>query len=354
MATKEETKKSTSKVSNGAAVFQVVNVSDIHADYTWNARRVVTEEGDAATRTDEETNNTLRDLRDAIETDGQDTAIDVRTNTDPKIKKPYVLVTGFRRFAAVSAIYKDGRNIPGIPAGSIKANVHENMSEADAVALNVRENTARSQLGAPDTAWGIARILHFMPALSSVEMSKRIGKNQGYCNELMKIVKRCEDTGNAKILQAWREATPPLSVDAMKKAVLQCEPDRVADAYKEAVEGKGSGSGRGPTTGASAWLESSQKACVAFATKIGTLEKLGKISTDEGIFESMSIDDWKAIGVKTSGGKGEKSATKRQVEAWNRVAQEAFVNARGAEEAEEEETAKENGKRNSVEARARN
>jgi hypothetical protein len=133
---------------------KVIHLSDIDADYSWNSRSPANTFSSIVSETDSESSG-LEGLTRNILSRGQDTPVDVRPTSPPFYKmclKPWSLVAGFRRFTAITAINgnEEKLEIPGLPAGHIRATLLPHMTEKEAFLRNASENTNRDQLSPPD------------------------------------------------------------------------------------------------------------------------------------------------------------------------------------------------------------
>lgn len=300
--------------------------SEIEVDHKWNSRFSVDISALVGKDGQEETEeNTRKSLRNSIETVGQQDPVVLRRM--PKgSKKPYFLVSGFRRYDAIMAI----ANEKGNKAPSIKAFVRD-MSDKQAREENMRENTARANLSGPDLCFGIGQILDAyrkekQPEPSSVNLAASLGMSQGYTNNLMTIWRKVKPS----IVKDWRESPVKLTVVDMYGISKHDTPEKQQEAYdakKTRKDDTGAGN-RGPN----AWVDSAVKA----GQTIGTL--LGKLARD-GALEILG-DNFFGDNVRTLV-KFKTDATESQVDKIAHATEEAFTAALNSEESEEE---KENAK----------
>lgn len=163
-----------------------VSVKDIVADNAWNSR--------SAWETGSETReHSFKELVESIAAKGQQDPCDVLVKG-----KKYQLITGFRRFAAITQ--------NGI--GTVLVRVRE-MTAAEAALRNATENTERDGLRSADTCYSIARYLDLLPeadrlALGTEELGKRFGLSQSYMSKYTQVIAKV----SPDIRAAWREGKP--------------------------------------------------------------------------------------------------------------------------------------------------
>jgi len=181
-----------------------VELSKIHADYSWNSRA----ERNVQDMADTESAG-FDGFEGNIRTSGQITAIILR-NTDgktlsgKKTDKPYEVVCGFRRFRAISDlnIKKTTKPcVPNLPDGFILAEVRDVKSETEARILNGQENTARKNLKAPDLAFLVGGLSK--SGMSQVPISEALGITQGWVSKLLKVASL-----PPAVLNHWRDNAP--------------------------------------------------------------------------------------------------------------------------------------------------
>lgn len=147
--------------------------------------------------------------------------------------KRYRLVAGFRRFAAFTEIYKQGRVVPGVPEGMIRCEVRS-MSDTEAEALNGRENIARENLTVPDIAKLVVRLKN--RGLSDASIGQRLGISQIYANRLRhahETLRSIEMEMGSKVtmkkrtaFEYWRERPYALTVTQVYELGKVKEEDR--------------------------------------------------------------------------------------------------------------------------------
>jgi ParB/RepB/Spo0J family partition protein len=210
-----------------------IPLSAIRVDHKWNARsggwRDLHEGTPAGEESDAEPGElTLTDLAKSILLHGQDTAVFVRKN--PKgTKHEFDLIAGFRRYEALELNAKKGEVVPGWVSAkepTIIAVIKE-VTEAQAQALNLRENTERNGLSPADLAFRIAEIRALHKKETGAELSKSavadlLGLSPGYTGRLITVWEAQSD----EINETWRKFKPgvpiekggdPLSVEKRKQ-----------------------------------------------------------------------------------------------------------------------------------------
>jgi len=203
---------SASTVTNAAThTAMPVELSKIHADYSWNSRA----ERNVQDMADTESAG-FDGFEANIRLSGQVTPIILRntggkTLAGAKTDKPYEVVVGFRRFRAISRINaaakKDGKKgaVPGLPDGAIMAEVRDCKNEIEARILNGQENTARKNLKAPDMVF-LARDLS-KAGMNQVDIATALGITQGWVSKLLKVASL-----PPAVLDNWRDEKPIAAV----------------------------------------------------------------------------------------------------------------------------------------------
>lgn len=302
---------------------EAVLCSEIEVDNKWNSRysvditSVIGKDG-----VDETDHNTRKTLEDSIESEGQKEPVVLRKL--PKgAKKPYFLVSGYRRYYAIMAIATKGGN----KAPTIKAFIRD-MTEAEARKENLRENTARSDLSGQDLCYGIGQVCDAYrkekKEIPSTQLAASLGLSQGHTNMLMTIWKSTKPS----IVKDWRESqgTSRITVKDMYAISKLDSPEKQQEAYdkkKSEKTSEESASKRGP----GAWVDSAVKA----GTVIGTI--LGKLARD-GALEIIG-DNFFGDNVRTLV-KFKDDATDEQVQKISDATEKAFADAYESEETEEE------------------
>lgn len=241
----------------------VLNLSDIFVDPSWNTRSAV---GEAEGSGGEEGENDFVSLRESIELRGQDIPVDVRPNPG-KTKHPYALVAGFRRFKAIQDIAeKAGNKTP-----TIRAIAHTFATEAEAIEFNMRENTARADLSAPDTVYGISRLLKANPAVTDSNMAKSLGFSQPYVSKVHRVI----DKVNPKLLTSWRDSIGvKLTLEQMHTLTKIEDKVEQTKAYEEMVRGKAE---KTATDKRKVWIEGTLSKCHSVGVFLGKLAMAGHI-----------------------------------------------------------------------------
>ena len=257
----------------------VVALADINADYSWNCRSKTraTADGTHINLDDGDTENPgIRGIADSFEIKGQDTPVD--GYPDPKDSKKVRLVTGFRRFTAATLLAKDKKCIMGLPVGSIRVNMHPPMTEADARALNLRENVNRENLIGPDLAFGVRALMAADKSLTAKQIAASLGKGYSHINNLMKVA-----TVKPLVFNTWRDAVTQAPTIAEMLTVAELAEDKQEAAYAALVAGKGE-----QTKGRNAWIATAVKTAKKTGMLLGNLERDGMLKlTPKVIFEDF-------------------------------------------------------------------
>ena len=142
-------------------------------------------------------------MKSDLQTNGQKIPVVVR-----KKGQSYLLVTGFRRHAALTAIAKE----TGDKNMTILCEVKD-LDDLSARIENISENGARQDITAPDLCWGLKDIMaeyekkNVMP--TQQQLAEHIGKTQSYTGKLQKI---CNDL-HPDLMTKWR--TSPIQIPVM-------------------------------------------------------------------------------------------------------------------------------------------
>jgi ParB/RepB/Spo0J family partition protein len=247
------------KKANGASDDKIVHIPlrDLIVDMEWNVRYGDWTADSGTGDSDDSGGHEFKELKASIGTKGQDTPIVVR----PKGKK-YQVVVGFRRFAAISQLADEAKD----KNATIKA-VVKNLNDAEAFAENMRENTARENLNAPDSAFGILRIHDSQKAAggtpTSVSLATETGLNQSYVAMLLRIMLGLKPA----IAQAWRKAKVKVSLKELEK-IAKLEKTEQDKAFQEAIKNK-----EAIAKGPNAWVDGAVKRAEDIGTLIGSLER---------------------------------------------------------------------------------
>ncbi len=219
------------------SVTNPVELSKIHADFSWNSRA----ERNIQDMADTE-NAGFEVWARGIGQSGQLSAVILRNTNGTllngkKTDKPYELIVGFRRFKALSLLNsgqyladakKEKRNVvANLPDGTILAEVRDIKTEVEARILNGVENTGRKNLKAPDLVF-LVRDLQ-KDGMSQVPIAEALTITQGWVSKLLQV------GGLPKaVLDHWRDGKPippvttkdgvfKLEADASGKAVVSRE-----------------------------------------------------------------------------------------------------------------------------------
>lgn len=178
-----------------------IPVGLIVADEDFNARKDL---GDA--KTDAE-GHTVDRLAQSIKQDGQLTPVMVATVKEHPGK--YFLISGFRRFAAISRSEKDG----GLGRNKIRATVYvptdkkgqplSEVSVKDLYYLNLIENEARKALNPYERACRYSQLVKGHGE-SGNAIAKRVTLDPSYVNRLIAAMEM-----HPKIVQRWKEEHTP-------------------------------------------------------------------------------------------------------------------------------------------------
>ena len=249
-----------------------LNISEISADHTWNAR------GNRWQGAANDEDTKFSGLVDSIKARGLDEAVLVRPNPDPKARQKYSLVYGFRRFEAISKIAAENNE----KSPTIRAEIRA-MNEVEARSANIRENTVRDNLAVPDLAWAIYRL--GLDGNTDVGIASEIGKTQGYVSMLNRIVK---DTA-PKIVENWRSAIVPLTVGQMNKIRAEKTPEEQIAMYTELVEKTKKKEPKTEDEKVSAKLDALKKKALDFGILLGKLDATGHLDSSNFSFDESIL-----------------------------------------------------------------
>lgn len=193
------------------SVTNPVELSKIHADFSWNSRaeRFIQDMADTE-------NAGFEVWARGIGQTGQLSPCILR-NTNGKLlngqktDKPYELIVGFRRFKAITLLNsgqyladakKEKRPVvPNLPDGTILAEVREVKDAVTARILNGVENTGRKNLKAQDLVF-LVRDLQ-KDGMAQVPIAEALGITQGWVSKLLKVGSLPQ-----VILDHWRDEKP--------------------------------------------------------------------------------------------------------------------------------------------------
>ena len=286
----------------------------------------------------------LAGLTQSLAFKGQDTPIQVRLHPKGSTKTPYELVAGFRRMEALRRLAEKGVMIPGwtdVKEPTVLAIV-KTLTDAEARALNIRENVERENLSIADIAWSIQELKKDNPTATDLEISRMIGKSNGYVSKLARIWAGTKPS----ILAQWRsmpKGTDSLSLEK-RLALIDVPAAEQEEAYRKLTETK--------PTATNNWMDKSSAQAKKIGFLIGTLEREGKIDTTNLDFEK-DIKLLVAGGIMNVHGKAEEGATEKQ---WATLAESAEAGWKegmtppAPAETKTDEKAKGNGKAAAAEA----
>jgi hypothetical protein len=336
-----------------------IPLADIFADFAWNSRsfaNVVSEHSELDSDAEG-----ITGLTKGIFLDGQDEAVVVRpTNVEGFYKKgvkhPYALIAGFRRFEAIRRLNnpkvkteKDPGEIteefaklieerktakkslvPNTADGTIRAVVRTPISEGEARMLNLRENTNRDSLTAPDLCAAVS-VLKKKHDLTDTQIAEHLGKSQGHISMLGRVAK-CDD----EILNHWRNGGEFHGLPSNLRATVR-ELDELSKVegkeaqikeYTRILQAK---IPAGDDRDNNAWVKSAKNKAAKIGELLGMLEKNGilKVNTKFAGAWHEFID----LIVKN----GKKELTSRQAKSVAKAAEDAYTESLTRVEEEEEE-----------------
>lgn len=321
-----------------------IKLDDIFVDHNWNSRSLANVQAESSETGDKEGTGIVGLTKDLF-MDGQDDPVVIRETktTASKSTKPYMLVTGFRRYEAVRRLNTDkelskqlftehperaGKTLlPNSADGTIRA-FCRTLPEKEARALNVRENTLRDDLTPPDLMRGIAELAH-EHKMTQVEIGERIGKAQGYVGKLLAI-----STLDKSILEHWRgggefrgiKVNKRVTTDDMRD-ISKLDKDRQIDEYLRIISKKAEA---GAAPDKNQWVDALKKKAEQVGWQIGLLQRQGFLK----LTGKMTWIDVLEYYIKLGKGKELKA---KQEKAVAKAAEDAFNKALTAEEEVEEE-----------------
>ncbi len=186
-----------------------VAVDQIHVPADWNSRSTRWRDESLESLDQAENRSAgIEGLMADIAINGQETAVLLRPNKKGA-KHPYILTAGFRRFEAIRRLSEKSKKML-----YVKSVVRE-LSSIEARRANLRENTDRENLSAPDLAWGIYSLIqeHGAKAPTDVQIATDLGLTQSYTSKLHRIMRMVDP----KITADWRDAVYQLTVNDMLK-----------------------------------------------------------------------------------------------------------------------------------------
>ena len=279
---------------------KTVNISEIYADYDWNSRSKIRalSEGKRPELEGDPDAPGIEGLALSLETDGQNTPVDVRQGGQGESR--YLLVSGFRRFAAGTMLRDTQRTIAGLDSGKIRVRVHNPMNELEARKLNLRENIVRENLTPPDFVYAIKTLVREDPQLKAPAIAAMYAKSAGYISNCMYITKHLKDG----VFSQWREsAVKPLPLDHIL-LIAKLPKAEQEEAYTLAVTPPSSGSSDDKS-----WVKAAVKRAVKNGTYLGALAREGLVTVAEDQDWEISIHTFvkfrhrvggKEVGVKVN------------------------------------------------------
>ena len=293
---------------------QVLALSDVFFDWTWNARKAV-DEGDAKTDT-----TGFSGIVQNIAIEGQKQPIVVRPNPSfgkrgqPGASCRYSCVSGFTRGKAIGEI-ASGAHDTLLHAAAGMTHVAINklhtdkptilafvraMTEAEARKENLEENLQRSSLSAPDIAFGVARLREAMPTATDGEVAAIVGRSQQYVAKLKRIYDGLSgamipagtlskaQAKEVSVLEAWR--TEPKKdgitndfLESIARDEKMTARDK-ANAYIAKVNHKVDSEDDGPKKKkqgkGGVWVENAAIDAEAFGVRLGNLMRDDALSDD--------------------------------------------------------------------------
>jgi ParB-like chromosome segregation protein Spo0J len=273
-----------------------VPLEDILVDTDWNNRSV------ALTLSQAEGNESKAGGLDALKLgifhDGQDEPVVVReTGIEGFYKKGtkfrFALVAGFRRFEAIRQLNADEAMVkvradekksvvPNTANGTVRAIVRK-LTEGEAVALNLRENTQRNDLSTPDLVNGAVK-LAFLHQRDAKQIASTLGVSPSYAAQLLRI-------GSIKqeVLVHWRTVTATGAVATYRGIssaarasttylvdIAKADKDRQADMYLDflkAYEEANADTEGDEGDSKKAWFKAAKKKAIALAEMFGRLAR---------------------------------------------------------------------------------
>ena len=233
-------------------VIHVLKVKDIDFDPEYNLRHAshLTAESSSVDSEEEGQMQSIEQLSHSIELEGQDTPITVRPHPDKfRAKKtPWVPVTGTRRGQAMLRIAKRalerGEKHPialwpewSADDPTIEGFIEE-LSESEAILLNIRENTARNSISGADLAFAIHKYWKSIkrePFQSEREIiltiARSINRDPFYVQRCLAIVQRVLP----EITAHWRVSPRPVRMVDMMQLTdpVACPPENQKKRYAE-------------------------------------------------------------------------------------------------------------------------
>ncbi len=217
------------------------------------------------------------EMEEARPCDGQDVPITLRPHPKPNSKYQWVPVLGFCRLAALTQLAQEandpmfkGNKLAREKDPKIRAFVR-NLTDEDALKMQIRENTARMDLTTADicSAVGRLRTVHRGPTpLSQLQCAAMIGKSQGFVGRLFHILDKVKDP---ELLNTWRKSPAKLPGGAagMESIVDHPTAEEQDEAFRIAVGGQKKSSNAGPD----GWAKVAAREAYLQGERLGHAEK---------------------------------------------------------------------------------
>lgn len=222
--------------------------------------------GDFTVAAGDEFAHEFNELRDSIESEGQQVPVVVRRRKDGK----FDLIVGFRRHGAIQAIATKNR----VENPTIMAIVRE-LTDADAAVLNGLENN-RENMRPADLVFSVTRAKKLLTAEKRWENETKLagayGLKQTYVGKLLKIGEYLQQS----LYSHWRKAKSPLPVLTVWE-IAKMPPGEQEAEYRRLTDGKSGEEGK--KSGSKSPIEKAQKLAVKYAGVLGTLEAAGAVDT---------------------------------------------------------------------------
>lgn len=237
---------------------QQIEISKINAHESWNVRSVGWKESKG-----DEAANEFEQLVESIKAHGVEVPITLRPEGGRSQK--FAVVAGFRRLAAATAA-----GLRTIPA-QVKQ-----LTEVQARAENIRENTERENLSPPDLVFGVKELDGATEAgggsqLTESELGLAIGKSQPYAGKLRKAAHGL----TAEVLDKWRAAKRVISLPAML-VIAGLDKSKQAEAFSKLLKGaEEEGESGKKKAGKAGQADKLKRQAAAVGTFLGKLVLLG-------------------------------------------------------------------------------
>ena len=300
-----------------------VPLTDIFVDTDLNARSIANVMG-ADEKSDDKEAKGLPELQASILAKGQDHPVTIApvvlgvSLLGKKTQAPFQLVAGFCRTAVAQTVNADeflkanakaeGHPIiRNTPNGTVRAIVRTFTDLRDALEYNLRENTARKNVTAPDVIHRV-REFHLTHKLSIPQIAENLGFTTQYTTRLVNVAGLPK-----KVLDHWRNggkikgSTDKLEVETnerlpileLERIVKECTgADQQTDEYVKSLQGEAEGaSGENDNQ----WIEAAKKKAHALGFMLGALQRLEilEVSADVESYAAVIVTgDLKVTGRK--------------------------------------------------------